>query len=136
MECLVEPVERLGVRALERALLRGEVGLQLLEVAGLGALGGQPDGAALERLAHEGGVGDRVRADQRDEGAELGHDRHQALVAKARQRLAHRRAAHAQPVGQLVLRQAPARLELGAHDGLAQRNVDLIASRPAAHPSA
>ena len=51
-------------------------------------------------------------ADPRDEGAELGHDLHEALVAQADQRLAHRRAADGEALGELVLGDALAGGEL------------------------
>ena len=74
----------------------------------------------------------RRRADQRDERAELRHDRDEPLVAQAHERLAHGRAADAEQLGELVLGQAPAGLQLGGDDRLAQRGVHLIAGRPAA----
>ena len=64
---------------------------------------GEPHGGALERLADELRVVDGGRADPRDVGAELGHDLDEALVAQADQRLAHRRAADGEPLGELVL---------------------------------
>ena len=129
MQRVVEPVERVGVAGLLRAVLRGEVGLQLGQVLLAGALGRQPDRRALQRLAHERRVLDASVRDQRDERPELRHDRHQPLVAQPHQRLAHGRAADAEPLGQLVLRQPPAGLQLGADDRLAQREVDLVARR-------
>ena len=62
---LVEAIERLGVAVGLGPILGGEVGLKLLQLTLGGALGRQADGAALERLADEGGVGDGVVADQR-----------------------------------------------------------------------
>jgi hypothetical protein len=127
VERLVERVERLRVALLLGALLRGEVRLQVGE-AGVGdALDGAADRGALERLAHEGGVLDGGEADQRHERAELPHDRDEPLVPQPRERLAHRRAAHAEQLGQLVLGQPPPRLQLGAHDRSAQRGVHLVA---------
>ena len=91
---------------------------------------GDPHGGALERLADELGVLDGGDADPRDEGPELGHDLHEALVAQADQRLADRRAADRQALGQLVLGDALARRELCRDDRVAQRAVDLAARGP------
>ena len=132
----VERVERLDVAARLGPFLRGEVGLQGLELLRAGALGGEPDGAAFEGLEYEGGVGDRVVADQRDERAELRDDGHQALVPQAGERFADRGAADAEQLGKLVLGEAAAGLELGADDRLAQGRVNLIPSGCPARPLA
>src|SRR3954451_16198422 len=76
---LVEAIEGLGVAGPHGALLLGQVGLQADEVGGLGQLGRDADGVALQRLADEVRVGDGVRADERDERAQLRDDRHQAV---------------------------------------------------------
>ena len=56
----------------------------------------------------------------------------EALVAEAYQRLADGRAADAQRLGQLVLGEPAAGLELGGDDPLAQSDVDLVPGRPTA----
>ena len=56
----------------------------------VGQFGGDADRGALECLADELGVGDGLRADPGDEGADLGTDFDQAVVAEAAERLADR----------------------------------------------
>ena len=132
MKRLVEGVEGIHVARGLGPVLGGEIGLQLLELVGAGTLGGEPDRTALEGLSHERGVRDRVVGDERDEGAELRDDGHQALVAQAGKPLAHGGAADAEELGELVLGEAAAGLELGADDRFAEREVDLIAGRDTA----
>jgi DNA-binding FadR family transcriptional regulator len=97
------------------------------DVAVLRARRREPHGRAFQRFADELGILDRRHADPRDERAELGHDLHEALIAQADQRLADRRAADGQSLGELVLRDPLPRLELGRDDRVAQRAVGLPA---------
>ena len=75
------------------------------------------------------GVGYRLLVDVGDERAELRDDRDEPLVAQTRQRIAHGRAADADQLGELVLRQPPPRLQLRADDRLAQGGIRLITRR-------
>jgi hypothetical protein len=81
------------------------------------------DGGALQRLADELRVADGTGGDGGDVRPELGDDVDEPLVAQAHERLAHGRAAHAQRGGELVLRQPPAGLQLGADDRVAEVRV-------------
>ena len=85
------------------------------------------DRGALERLAHELGVGDGVLADAGHERAELRNDLDEPVVAQALERLADRRAADAEQRRELVLGQLAAGRELGGHDRVAEQGVDLAA---------
>ena len=126
---VVEHVERVEVVGVAGALLRAQVVLQRGDVVLGGELGGAADARALERLADELRVGHRGRRDAGHERAQLRHDLDQPLVAQAHERLADRGPAHAEPGGQLVLRELPAGLQLRADDRLAQRGVRLDPGR-------
>ena len=67
-----------------------------------------------------------VEVDRHDVPADLGLDVEEALVAQAKQRLAHRRAADAQALAELGLGEAVAGDELEVVDLRLQRGVDLL----------
>ena len=125
VEGVVEHVEGVEVVGVARAILRAQVVLQRGDVVLGRKLGGAAYAGALERLADELRVGHRGRRDARHERAELRHYLDQALVAQPHQRFADRRAADAEPRGELVLGELAAGLELRAQDRLAQRRVCL-----------
>ena len=124
MQLVVEREELAGVAEVARVLLlRNEV-LELRDVVAVGALCREANRRALERLAQELRVVDAGHADAADEGAELRDDPDELVVAQPRERLAHRRAADAELVGDLVLRDLPPGLELGRDDRVAHCVVD------------
>jgi hypothetical protein len=132
VERVVEHVERVEVVAVARALLRAQDVLQRGDVVLGREVGRAAHAGALERLADELRVGDGRRRDARDEGAELRHDLDQPVVSQSLQRLADRRAAHAEQGGELVLGDLAAGRELDGHDGVAQQCVDRAAGPRAA----
>ena len=107
VERVVEHVEGIEVVGVARPPLRAQVVLQRGHVVLGRELGGAAHAGALQRLADELRVGDRGGRDPGDERAELRDDLDQPLVAQPHQRLADRRAAHAQARGQLVLGELP-----------------------------
>jgi hypothetical protein len=123
VERLVEDVERLEVAGVARAVLGVDHRPQLGDVVVGGALGGEADGGALQRLAHELRVAHAADGDRGDERAALRRDLDELLVAQADQRLADRGAGDAELARQLVLGQPCARRQLHGDDGLAQRRV-------------
>ena len=130
VELVVEHGEALVVAVLGDLGLAAHEAGERGDVAGLGARRGKAHRGALERLADELRVLHGRGADPRDERAELGHDLDEALVAQPDQRLAHRRAADREAVGELVLGEALPGGELRGDDRVAQRAVDLPAGGP------
>src|SRR4051794_16773659 len=113
MQQIVEDVERAGVGGVAGGLLARDDRAELDDVGAVRALGGQADCGALERLAQELRVVDSGHADRADEGAELRDDLDELVVAQARERLADGGPADAELLGDLVLGDLPAGLELG-----------------------
>src|SRR6185312_7475734 len=90
---------------------------------------------ALERLADELRIADRGGADAGDEGADLGTDFDQAVVAKAAERLTDRRPAHTETLAQLGLREPFAGGQLGTDDLVTERRVEVGTGRRPAGPT-
>ena len=129
VEGVVEELPGIDVDAVGGAFLGAQVFLHLGHRLDVGEFGGDAHGGALERLADELGVAYRGRADAGDEGADLGTDFDQAVVAEAAERLADRRATDAEAFAQLGLREAFAGGQLGADDLVAQGGVEVRATR-------
>ena len=127
---VVEQLPGVDVGAGDGAFLGAQVFLDLRHRLFVGEFGGDADSGALERLADELGVGDGLRADAGDEGADLGTDFDQAIVAETTESLADGRAADPEAVAQLGLREPFARRQLGPHNQIPQRRIQIRTRRP------
>jgi octanoyl-[GcvH]:protein N-octanoyltransferase len=124
VELVIELEEGAGIGGVPRGLLVPDDGAQPVDPRSVDTLGGQAHSGALERLAQELRVIDARDADAAHERAKLRHDLDQLVVAQPRQRLAHGRATDAEPVGDLVLGDLAAWLELSRDDRVPQGLVD------------
>jgi hypothetical protein len=134
-------VHRLVGAEVRPALAAAQRSLELAHVAPeLGPLGivdplrGEFDDPALEGLAHEMRVADRLHVDAGDEGPDLGNRLEQAVLGQPLEGLAHRCAAHAVVLGDPGLGQRRPGLEhdrddLASQVGKDLRNRDTTATR-------
>ena len=96
VEIDIDLVEGLGIVALGGLALGGHIGVQRLDQVGVVAADQHAQGLGFEPLADQHVFADIGDAHQRDGRAALRRDIDQALDLQPRQRLAHRKARHAQ----------------------------------------
>ena len=120
VHAIVERDEGGMVPARGDARLLLQLASQLTGVRGGDALRGERHGAAFHGLAEELHVCHVLDVDRRHGGAHLRPNGQQSLVLEADDRLAHRGAAYAEALRDLVLRQRLAGAQMAREDRLAQ----------------
>ena len=116
VEGLVGAVKALLITGVEGFMLARDRRVEPGDVLGARPLGQQFDGRAFERLPYEHRLGNRADRNARHEGAGLREDLDEAFLLQPDQRLAHRRAAHSETGGQILLRQRRSRPQLHVED--------------------
>jgi hypothetical protein len=120
MEAEVEAIEFLHVPGGERRRLVADKKPQAIEGRVVDRRGELAHRGHLQRLAEKGGLDDIAHLDAGDVGPLLRLDADQPLLGKARQGLGDRLARDAEPLADLALVDARARLEPQADDIVAQ----------------
>ena len=115
-----------AVHVLLAATLALEDGAQLADVRRRGGLAQPADDELLERHAQQADLADRRLVELDQAVAALRHDLDHAVAKQVEQRLAHRRARHAERLGERAFGEQPAARDLAVADGAPDGVVALL----------